>query len=50
MYSNGLSEIILGKAIKKFNLPREELVIMTKVFRRTQIHCGICEMLTLGAI
>ncbi|KAI0078628.1 Aldo keto reductase [Panus rudis PR-1116 ss-1] len=32
VYSNGLSEILLGKAIKKLNLPREELVIMTKVF------------------
>lgn len=31
VYSNGLSEVILGKAIKQFNLPREELVIMTKV-------------------
>ncbi|OCH91665.1 Aldo/keto reductase [Obba rivulosa] len=31
-YSNGLSEIILGKAIKKYNLPREEIVVMTKVF------------------
>lgn len=31
IYSNGLSEVILGKAIKQFNLPREELVIMTKV-------------------
>ncbi|KAI0790137.1 aryl-alcohol dehydrogenase [Irpex lacteus] len=31
-YSNGLSEVILGNAIKKLNLPREELVIMTKVF------------------
>ncbi|KAI9066901.1 Aldo/keto reductase [Trametes sanguinea] len=31
-YSNGLSEIILGKAIKQFNLPREELVIMTKLY------------------
>lgn len=31
MYSNGLSEVILGNAIKKLNLPREELVIMTKV-------------------
>ncbi|KAI0657095.1 Aldo/keto reductase [Cubamyces menziesii] len=31
VYSNGLSEIILGKAIKELNLPREELVIMTKV-------------------
>ncbi|PCH42970.1 aryl-alcohol dehydrogenase [Wolfiporia cocos MD-104 SS10] len=30
VYSNGLSEIILGKAIKQLNLPREELVIMTK--------------------
>ncbi|TCD60307.1 hypothetical protein EIP91_010401 [Steccherinum ochraceum] len=31
-YSNGLSEIILGRAIKQLNLPREELVIMTKVY------------------
>ncbi|OSD02181.1 Aldo/keto reductase [Trametes coccinea BRFM310] len=31
-YSNGLSEEILGKAIKQLNLPREELVIMTKLF------------------
>lgn len=31
-YSNGLSEIILGKAIKKHNLPRDEIVIMTKVY------------------
>ncbi|KAK0449867.1 NADP-dependent oxidoreductase domain-containing protein [Armillaria borealis] len=31
-YSNGLSEVILGKAIKQFNLPRDAIVIMTKVF------------------
>jgi len=31
-YSNGLSEIVLGKAIKKLNLPREEIVILTKVY------------------
>ena len=31
VYSNGLSEIILGKAIKKFDLPRDEIVVMTKV-------------------
>ncbi|WAO94653.1 Aldo-ket-red domain-containing protein [Fusarium falciforme] len=30
MYSNGVSEEILGKAIKKFNLPRHKLVLMTK--------------------
>ncbi|EIW61086.1 Aldo/keto reductase [Trametes versicolor FP-101664 SS1] len=32
VYSNGLSEVTLGNAIKKLNLPREELVIMTKLF------------------
>lgn len=31
VYSNGLSEVILGKAIKQHNLPRDEIVIMTKV-------------------
>lgn len=30
-YSNGLSEEIIGKAIRKFNIPRRKLVIMTKV-------------------
>ncbi|EIW74611.1 Aldo keto reductase [Coniophora puteana RWD-64-598 SS2] len=32
VYSNGLSEVILGNAIKKYNLPREEIVVMTKVY------------------
>jgi len=31
-YSNGLSEIILGKAIKQLNLPRQEIVVMTKLY------------------
>ena len=31
MYSNGHSKIILGKAIKQLNLPRDEIVVMTKV-------------------
>ena len=31
MYSNGLSEVTLGKAIKELGLPREELVNLTKV-------------------
>ncbi|KAJ7765916.1 Aldo/keto reductase [Mycena maculata] len=31
MYSNGISEVVLGNAIKKLQLPREEIVIMTKV-------------------
>ncbi|KAI0737384.1 Aldo/keto reductase [Daedaleopsis nitida] len=32
IYSHGASETILGNAIKELNLPRDELVIMTKVF------------------
>ncbi|TEB04118.1 Aldo/keto reductase [Coprinellus micaceus] len=32
MYSNGVSEIVLGKAIKKFNIPRANIVVMTKVY------------------
>lgn len=31
VYSNGDSERIVGKAIKKFKIPRDELVILTKV-------------------
>ncbi|KAK7018253.1 Aldo-ket-red domain-containing protein [Favolaschia claudopus] len=31
-YSNGLSEEILGRAIKEHKLPRDEIVVMTKVF------------------
>ncbi|KAJ6512274.1 aryl-alcohol dehydrogenase [Mycena vulgaris] len=31
-YSNGMSEEILGKAMKAYNLPRDEIVVMTKVF------------------
>jgi len=32
VYSSGLSEVILGKAIKQYNLPRHEIVVMTKCF------------------
>jgi aryl-alcohol dehydrogenase-like predicted oxidoreductase len=30
VYSNGTSEVILGKAIKELQLPRDEIVVMTK--------------------
>lgn len=30
MYSNGISEEVIGKALKKHSIPRGELVIMTK--------------------
>ncbi|KAF9075504.1 oxidoreductase [Rhodocollybia butyracea] len=32
VYSNGQSEVVLGKAIKQFNIPREDIVVLTKVF------------------
>lgn len=32
MYSQGVSEIIVGKAIKHYLIPREKVVIMTKCF------------------
>ncbi|KAJ7810140.1 NADP-dependent oxidoreductase domain-containing protein [Mycena leptocephala] len=31
-YSNGLSEEVLGRAIKKHDLPRDEIVVMMKLF------------------
>ncbi|KAI0880671.1 Aldo/keto reductase [Annulohypoxylon maeteangense] len=31
-YSNGLSEEVIGKALRKFSIPREKVVIMTKCF------------------
>ncbi|KAI0012129.1 Aldo/keto reductase [Xylariaceae sp. FL0662B] len=31
-YSNGKSEVIVGKALKKFGIPRSKVVIMTKIF------------------
>ncbi|KZP19500.1 Aldo keto reductase [Athelia psychrophila] len=32
VYSNGASETVLGKAIKAHNLPRDEIVVLTKVY------------------
>ncbi|KAG4431488.1 hypothetical protein IFR05_013029 [Cadophora sp. M221] len=32
VYSNGASEIIVGKALQKYSIPREKVVIMTKCF------------------
>ncbi|KAK0443955.1 aryl-alcohol dehydrogenase [Desarmillaria tabescens] len=31
-YSNGLSEVILGEAIRTHNIPREKIVVLTKVY------------------
>lgn len=32
MYSHGRSEVIIGKAIKKYEIPRKKLVILTKCY------------------
>ncbi|KAI8964089.1 Aldo/keto reductase [Daldinia sp. FL1419] len=32
IYSQGASEVIVGKAIKKYNIPREKVIIATKCF------------------
>jgi hypothetical protein len=45
-YSNGLSEVILGKAIKKFNIPRDEIVVMTKVLP-SRAHHLLCPIQVL---
>jgi len=39
VYSNGESERILGKALKEYNIPRENVVIMTKVYLPLR-RCG----------
>ncbi|KAF5318837.1 hypothetical protein D9619_010762 [Psilocybe cf. subviscida] len=35
VYSNGMSEVVLGKAIKEHNLPRDGIVVMTKLWFAT---------------
>ncbi|KAF9049899.1 aryl-alcohol dehydrogenase [Panaeolus papilionaceus] len=47
VYSNGLSEVILGKAIKELKLPRDEIVVMTKVFGVVAREYGT-NMITTG--
>lgn len=32
MYSHGISEEIVGKALKKYSIPRSRVVILTKCF------------------
>ena len=32
IYSNGVSELVLGKFLKHYNIPRDKIVILTKCF------------------
>lgn len=38
MYSNGVSEEIIGKAIKKYNIPRQKLNVLTKCYSVVSEH------------
>lgn len=42
-YSSGVSEEIIGKAIKKYNIPRHKLIILTKCWAPVSEHenCNI---------
>lgn len=40
VYSNGLSEILLGKFIKKYDIPRDKIVILTKCFFAVENNPG----------
>jgi len=41
VYSNGVSEEIIGKAIKKYNIPRNKVVILSKCFGYTGEQPGV---------
>ena len=41
VYSNGVSEEIIGKAIKKYNIPRQKLVILSKCHGNVAEDVGI---------
>ncbi|KAI1408378.1 Aldo/keto reductase [Hypoxylon sp. FL1857] len=40
-YSNGLSEELIGKALRKYSIPREKVVILTKCFLYVGEETGI---------
>ncbi|EHL03195.1 putative aryl-alcohol dehydrogenase [Glarea lozoyensis 74030] len=41
VYSNGASEILVGKAIKKYNIPRNKVVVLTKCFGAVGEEMGV---------
>lgn len=44
IYSNGVSEVYLGRAIKALSLPREGIVVMTKVCDLTRPQYSLREL------
>ena len=41
MYSNGISEQVVGSAIRKYNLPREKVVILSKCYGYVAEQAGL---------
>lgn len=41
MYSNGVSEEIIGKALKKYEIPRQKVVILSKCWGAVGEEPGI---------
>ncbi|KAJ5201682.1 Aldo/keto reductase [Penicillium cinerascens] len=41
LYSHGQSEHVIGEAIKKYNIPRENLVILTKIYFGVTTNCPL---------
>ncbi|ETS76620.1 hypothetical protein PFICI_12007 [Pestalotiopsis fici W106-1] len=44
VYSNGVSEIMIAKAIKKYEIPRHKLVLLTKCFGTVGEEPGVMHM------
>ncbi|KAI0128333.1 aldo-keto reductase [Xylariales sp. AK1849] len=44
VYSNGASEVLIGNAIKKYDLPRHKLVLLTKCFGTVGEEPGVSHM------
>lgn len=44
VYSNGVSETLIGNAIKKYNLPRHKVVLLTKCFGFVGEEPGVLHM------
>jgi len=40
-YSNGASEEVIGKALKKYEIPREKVVILTKIWGHVAEEPGV---------
>ncbi|OAA55253.1 aldo/keto reductase [Niveomyces insectorum RCEF 264] len=50
VYSNGQSEVVIGKALKKYNIPRHKVLIFTKLHATVAEDVGLPTMLHMAEI